>query len=75
MNASNIISGYTMLNAIKPKYFQTEYPYKRSDIIFTKNTIKILVKNQKERDKKFKRAANSASMGGSVDDANIIIYY
>ena len=66
MNASNIMSGYMMLNAIKPKYFQTEYPYKPLDIIFTKNVIKILVKNQKEYDKKTKR-------GG--DESLIYIYH
>ena len=63
MNVSNIMTGYTMLNAIKPKYYQTEYPYKQ-DIIFTKKVIKILVKNQ--NDKKPKH-------GG--EEAFIYIYY
>ena len=52
MNKTNIMNGYVLLNTIKPKYYQTEYPYNSYNITFTKKIIDILVKTQKEKSSK-----------------------
>ena len=41
------LKGYNILNAIKPKYFQTTFPYSNFDnnkVIFTQKVVEILVK-------------------------------
>lgn len=49
MDKNTIMSGYMILNTIKPKYYQTEYPYTNANFTFTKNVISILVKELETR--------------------------
>jgi hypothetical protein len=45
------IFGYNILNTIKPKFYQTKFPYNLYDekkLTFTENVIEIIVKNKEK---------------------------
>lgn len=66
MDKNTIMSGYMILNTIKPKYYQTEYPYTNANFTFTKNVISILVKELE---------ANAKSKGKSGGTSDAITIY
>lgn len=69
------LEGYYLLNMIKPKYFQTSFPYNKyseNKLIDTQNVIEILVKKLeklKDPDRKTKtRSDNSNNMSNNSNN-------
>lgn len=75
---SIVLENYNLLKSIKPRFFQTKFPYsnyKHDKPILTETVIEILVKDAAAKDAAAKDTTNKESRskkGGS--DAMIIIY-